>query len=121
MTSIYGRLQPKADRLMAKFTQGAGILVVAGEKTGPDWNPVAGEPTEHPFNYTKAKSSLMFKYREDSRIEESDLLIIASRMVVVPKLKDQVKLDGVVYQIVMVDPATLVQGKPMVYRLALRA
>lgn len=118
--SIYDQLQPTADRLMSQFTQGAGILLGAGETTGPAWNPQPGEPTTHPFSFTKMAGRMLQQYRDGGYITETDIGIIASRMDVEPVLSDRVTLDGVEYQVVMADLATLVQGKPMVWRLGLR-
>ena len=120
MASIYQKLQPTADRLMKKYTQGNGVIIVPGEPTWTPWDPEPGEPKEHSFDYVKAKASMMYQYKNDSRVEETDLLIIASKMEVVPEIGQSVKLNEDEYQIVMVDPATLVDGSPMIYWMALR-
>lgn len=118
--SLYSKAGKTADRLMAKYTQGKGVLVVPGAVSGDEWDPVYSDPVEVPFNYTKASQSEMFKYVANSLITETDLLIIASQMDATPETGMAVSLDGVEYTLIHCDPATLVKGLPIVWRFGLR-
>ncbi len=117
---IYNRAQKTAERLLKQYSQGEGVLY-AVTQGGTPWEPTAGAEVMHRFDYAKAPAGMMQTYRDSGSIVQDDLLITAAGLREAPQLGQRVTLDGVSYQIIMADPATLKAGAPVVWRLGLRA
>lgn len=107
--SLYNRGRNLMTRLADKYVQGDAVYLQPGEMTGPEWNPVVGPDTEHPFNSFKASTNRKNQYVASGYIVESDVLLLAENLDFTPAMDGKVRLNGREYQIVMLDPITNVE------------
>ena len=118
--SIYQRGTKLSKRLMKKFTQGAGALIIPGEPTGSPLNPMPGTPEEHAFDFTLIQGGALYRFKTDLFVPETDIMVTTSPIAATPKAGHLVTLNGDSYQVVDSTPATLDSDNPIVWRLTLR-
>ena len=81
MASIYQKVTTdRLTDLMKKIHREMALLLYLVNPLGCLGIQNPAKPKEHSFDYVKAKASMMYQYKNDSRVEETDLLIIASKM-----------------------------------------
>ena len=118
--SIYQHGTKLSKRLMKKFTQGSGVLIIPGKPTGSPLNPMPGTPEEHPFDFTLIQGGALYQFKTDLFVPETDIMVTTSPIAATPKAGHLVTLNGNDYQIVDSTPATLDPDSPIVGRLTLR-
>jgi len=118
--SIYQRGTSLSKRLMKKFTQGSGVLIIPGEPTGSPLNPIPGTPEEYAFDFTLIQGGALYRFKTDLFVPETDIMITTSPITATPKAGYIVTLNGDSYQVVDSTPATLDPDNPIVWRLTLR-
>ena len=118
--SIYQRGTKLSKRLMKKFTQGAGVLIIPGEPTGSSLNPMPSTPEEHSFDFTLIQGGALYQFKTDLFVPETDIMVTTSSIAATPKAGHLVTLNGDSYQVVDSTPATLDPDNPIVWRLTLR-
>jgi len=98
MTFDFARLKATADRLIARF--GKTAVLVSFETSGPDFDPTVTETTT---DITLVELSYSLTNRNESLVQSGDKLFLVQADAA-PSLDDKIRLDGVDYAMVDVQP-----------------
>lgn len=100
VNSAYLRLEATAQRLIAKW--GKAATLVREERSGPPHAPVVVQ-TEH--SATLVTTNYSMTNRNETLIQTGDKVgIISTDLAVLPRLNDQLRVDGHEYRLVDVQP-----------------
>lgn len=117
--SIYADMQAAlAQEVAAVAAQGDLIYSEPGGGGDPFNPPTAGQ--DYPVQGWNITGNKRNKYIDGGYIIASDVLLSVVPFGVVPTLAGAMSINGVVHQIVMVDPATLDPDNPVVWRIGCR-
>ena len=94
----YGPIKAISDSLIAEF--GKSAVLVSTTTTGPDFDPVVTETTT---DITLVELDFSLTNRNESLVQAGDKLFLV-QAVAAPALDDKIRLDGVDYQMVQVQP-----------------
>lgn len=93
----YSRPRSTADRLLSRFGKTA-VLEKPGEPSGPAWDPVPGEPTQHEITVLEFNERV--RDRSGTLIGQSvTTLYVSTSAGVAPEKADRVQVDGSWYEI----------------------
>ena len=121
MSGIYDDMQSALAYEVENFSsQGALVYLEAGAATGPDWNPQPGADIAHDCNGWNITGDKRNKYIAGGFVQSSDVLLSVVPFGIEPTLDGRMSINGVEHQIVMVDPATINIGSPVVWRIGCR-
>ena len=98
----------------------SGFLVVfirPGEKTGPEWAPVFGPPTEHPVR--AIQGTYTAREIDGTLIQANDLKLTVEAGGFVPDVADKARINGKDWFIVRVDPVAP-GGVALMYKVQVR-
>ena len=94
----YAPIKAVADSLIAEF--GKTAVLVSTETTGPDFDPVV---TETAADITLVELDYSLTNRNESLVQAGDKLFLVQAEAA-PSLDDKIRLDGVDYNMVQVQP-----------------
>ena len=118
--SLYPGGQALMTRLAAKYGSDA-VYIQPGATTGPAWNPTPGTPVEHTVKAFKSTQRDKEKYIAGGLIQQSDLMLTVEVFAATPALDGAMRVGGKVYQVILVDPATIDPQFPVRWFIGLRA
>lgn len=102
MTYDWAKKQATAARLITKYGQ-VCVLSQAGVRSGPDWDPVIGEPVL--TDVTAVDLNILQKPEAGYLVtEQTRKLFIAVPAAVVPKQDDTITIGGAVHKLQTVKP-----------------
>jgi hypothetical protein len=83
-----------------------GGLIVDGVQTDHDYNPRYAEPVVHPVTVVQGKFTK--EYNQGTLVELGDIKFLVSTdgVTVDPTLANRLRVEGVTYQIVRIDPVS---------------
>lgn len=116
---IYEDMQEAlADEVDEVAQQGVLVYSAPGTEGDPFNPPTDGQ--DYPVQGWNITGNKRNKYIEGGYIVASDVLLSVVPFGVVPTLAGTMSINGVVHQIVMIDPATLDPDNPVVWRIGCR-
>lgn len=117
--NIYDDMQSALAYEVENFaSQGTLVYNAPGTEGDPFNPPTAGQ--DYPVQGWNITGNKRNKYIEGGYIVSSDVLLSVVPFGVVPTLAGTMSINGVVNQIVLVDPATVDPDNPVVWRIGCR-